>query len=64
MINQLRKNNTYFEKMIKEKKEKRVALEIQMSKIRGSDPNRMSRNSLSQSASGSLSKTGSFDKNN
>jgi hypothetical protein len=46
MISQLRKNNAYFEKMIKEKKEKRVALEIQMAKIRGTDPNRMSRNTL------------------
>lgn len=45
-IAQLQKNNSYFEKMIKEKKEKKVALEIQMAKIRGNDPNKMSRNSL------------------
>lgn len=44
MIVQLKKNNEFFSKMIVEKKQKRLALETQMARIRGfaDNPNRRS----------------------
>lgn len=62
MILQLKKNNDYFQKMITEKKQKRVALEAQMNQIRGQNNHSRSSGSLSNSQSGSLSKNGSQEK--
>ena len=63
MIAQLNKNNDYFQKMITEKKQKRVALEAQMNQIRGNqERHKRSSGSLAQSHSGSLSKNGSQEK--
>ena len=62
MIVQLKKNNEFFSKMIVEKKQKRLALETQMARIRGfaDNPNRRSQGSLSKSESGGgLPKTAS-----
>lgn len=63
MIAQLKKNNDYFQKMITEKKQKRVALEAQMNQIRGNqERHKRSSGSLAQSHSGSLSKNGSQER--
>lgn len=63
MILQLKKNNDYFQKMIAEKKQKRLALEAQMNQIRGNqERHKRSSGSLAQSHSGSLSKNGSQER--
>ena len=64
MILQLKKNNDYFQKMITEKKQKRVALEAQMNQIRGQNSHSRSSGSLTNSHSGTLSKNGSQERFN
>ncbi len=59
---QLKKNIDYFKKMIQEKKQKRVALEAQMTQIRGHNSQHRSSGFLHHSQSGSLSKNGSQEK--